>query len=171
MPQASSPLPTVAALSQLPYLTACIHESTRLAHGVAGRLVRIAPDSDLVYGNNNIIIPRGATFSVSQYLQHMHPSYFPSPQKFVPERYLGEKGKEALKYLVPFGRGPRACLGINLAWAEMYLAFAALLSGFELELVETTEQDVTVVQEYFIGLFPRESKGVRVRIIGEQKKM
>ena len=49
----------------------------------------------------------------------------------------------------------------------MYLAFAALLSGLEMKLVESTERDVTVVQEYFIGLFPRESKGVRVRIIGE----
>ena len=44
MPTATSPLPPVTALSKLPYLTATIQEATRIAHGVAGRLVRIAPD-------------------------------------------------------------------------------------------------------------------------------
>ncbi|KAF7194940.1 Cytochrome P450 monooxygenase [Pseudocercospora fuligena] len=112
IPTPSSKIPSTIHLSKLPYLTACIHESTRLAHGVAGRLVRIAPDEDIAC--NGYTIPRGSTFSMSHYIQHMNPEYFPEPEKFKPERYLGDV-KETMRYLVPFGRGPRACLGMNLA--------------------------------------------------------
>lgn len=86
---------------------------------------------------------------------------------FRPERFLGERGKEVLRYMVPFERGPRNCLGVNLAWSEMYLAVAAVVGGVEgLELVGTGIRDVTVDREYFIGVFPKESKGVRVKVNG-----
>lgn len=174
MPTPSSPLPSVAELKQLPYFTAAIHESTRVAHGVAGRLVRISPDENVVYTPSSsatgitttnmvpTIIPSGSTFSMSHYIQHMNPSKFPDPSAFEPERYLGAEGKETLKYLVPFGVGPRSCLGINVAWSQIYLCLAALLGGMELELFETTGRDVTVVQEIFIGFLAGGSKGVRV---------
>lgn len=141
MPTAKSDLPSVAQLTQLPYLTACLHESTRIAHGVAGRLVRISPDNELLC--NGIRIPKGSTFSMSHYIQHTDPKRFPDPFKFIPERYMGEKGMETLRYLVPFGRGPRMCLGMNLAWSEMYLAFAGLIRSVDMELVGTTVEDVT----------------------------
>lgn len=141
IPTATSSLPSVVELTKLPYLTACIHESTRIAHGVAGRLVRISPDNDLV--NNGVRIPRGSTFSMSHYIQHTDVERFPDPFAFKPDRFLGGKGAKTLRYLVPFGRGPRMCLGMNLAWSEMYLSFASLIGRVDMELVGTTVKDVT----------------------------
>ena len=169
MPSPESPLPSVTALSKLPYLTACIHESTRLGHGVAGRLVRIAPDEDLHC--HGYTIPRGATFSMSSYIQHMNAHYFPEPAKFVPERYLGDKEKvsETMRYLVPFSRGPRMCLGMQLAWSEIYLGYASLIGSVNMVLAGTTEYDVEPAKEYFLALSRADSKGILVRVEGEEK--
>ncbi|KAK4499233.1 hypothetical protein PRZ48_009746 [Zasmidium cellare] len=167
MPTANSDIPSVVELTKLPYLTACLHETTRIAHGVAGRLVRISPDKDLFC--NNVRTPKGSTFSVSHYIQHTNPKIFPEPFAFKPDRFLGEKSGEAFRYLVAFGKGPRMCLGMNLAWSEMCLSLVALIGGVDMELVGTTVEDVTVRREYFLGLFPKESKGIRARVNGLQK--
>lgn len=166
----SSPPPPLSALEKLPYLTAVINEGHRMAHGVAGRLARVAPDEDLVC--HGYKIPRGVTMSQSNYLLHRNPEAFPDPLTFRPERFLqegieGVSGLEALRNLVPFSRGARMCVGMNLAWAELYLTVAVILKSVRMELVDTTDRDVTVIQEHFIGMFPDDSKGIRVRVVGK----
>jgi len=143
MSTSHSPLPAAVVLENLPFLTAVISEGMRMAHGVAGRLVRIAPDEDLQYGKYKI--PRGATFSQSQYAYHTNGKNFPDPFSFKPERFLGPDASKAYKNFAPFGRGSRACVGLNLAYSEMYLTVAALIAGVKMELVETTERDATIV--------------------------
>ncbi|KAI0203495.1 cytochrome P450 [Astrocystis sublimbata] len=174
MPTSTSPLPSVAQLEQLPYLTCVIHEGTRISHGVAGRLVRIAPDEDLHYqspdsdGRRVYTIPRGTTFGQSSYLVHTDESIYPSPAEFVPERYWSDEGKDtdAQRYLVPFGKGTRMCVGINLAFAELYLAIAAILGGVDMRIAPvTTERDVTLQKELFVGVLPSEP-GVCVDVLG-----
>ncbi len=171
MPTPDSPLPTVAQLEQLRYVTCVIHEGTRLAHGVAGRLVRIAPDEDLEYQSPNgrrYTIPRGTTFGQSSYLVHTDESIYPNAAEFIPERYWSEDGKptDAQRYLVAFGKGTRMCAGINLAFAELYLTIAALVGTVDMKIAPgTTEHDVTLVQELFVGVLP-ENPGVRVNVVG-----
>ena len=170
IPSSSSPIPSLPALEKLPFLTAVINEGLRVSHGVAGRTPRIAPDEDLDYCG--IKIPRGTTMSQSGYLLHMNPDAFPEPHEFHPERFLADEAyagvdaAEAQKHAVPFGRGSRMCVGMNLAWAELYLAIAVLLTSVKMELVGTTAKDVTVESEHFIGRFPEASKGIRVRVLG-----
>ena len=84
----------------------------------------------------------------------------------MPERFMGDEAPKVYRNLHAFGRGPRSCLGVNLAYAEMYLTLAALLTSMKLELYETTIEDFTIedftiVKEYFVGVLPAESKGVR----------
>jgi cytochrome P450 len=171
MPTPDSPLPTVAQLEQLPYLTCVIHEGTRLAHGVAGRLVRIAPEEDLVYHSSdgrNYAIPRGATFGQSSYLVHTDETIYPNAHEFNPDRYWSGDGKttDAERYLVAFGKGTRMCAGINLAFAELRLAIAALIGTVDMKIaVGTTERDVSLVAELFVGVLP-ESPVVRVNVLG-----
>ena len=160
----TSEVPPLAALETLPYLTAVLTEGIRIAHGTCGRLARIAPEEDLFY--HGIKIPRGATMSQSSYLLHTDPTVFPEPLAFRPERFLGSQAAEAQKHMVPFGRGTRMCPGINLAWAELYLTIAVLVTSVRMELVDTTLRDATVDSEYFIGCLPVDSKGIRVRILG-----
>ena len=171
IPSSSSPIPPVSTLEKLPYLTAVINEGHRIANGVAGRLARTAPAEDLVC--HGYTIPRGVTMSQSNYLLHTDPGAFPNPHEYHPERFLADTGYgnvdavEAHKHLVPFSRGARMCVGQNLAWAELYLTIAVLITSVRMELVDTTARDVTIESEHFVGLLPEDSKGIRVRVLGK----
>jgi cytochrome P450 len=133
--------------------------------------VRIAPDEDLEYQSPNgrrYTIPRGTTFGQSSYLVHTDESIYPNAAEFIPERYWSEDGKptDAQRNLVAFGKGTRMCSGINLAFAELYLTIAALVGTVDMKIAPgTTEHDVTLVQELFVGVLP-ENPGVRVNVVG-----
>lgn len=154
-------IPPLAKLEQLPYLHAVVQEVHRFSHGVVGRLERVSPDKPLTYKAWSI--PPGTPISMTSLLQHRDPSKFPDPMKFDPERWLTQGENERLeKYLVPFSKGTRQCLGINLATAEIYLTIAMVWRRFEMELYETTSRDAEVVADFFIPFGHADSKGVRV---------
>lgn len=71
---------------------------------------------------------------MSYYFLHNNPSIFPEPSKFDPTRWLGPQATELEKWLVPFSRGPRACIGMNLAWCELRICFAHLMRKFDMEI-------------------------------------
>lgn len=141
IPAPGAAIPSHDALEKLPYLTGIILESLRLSNSVPGRLSRIAPDEDLRYGD--CIIPRGTTFGQSNWFMHTDPNCFPDPNAFRPERWSDPDADRQRRYLVPFGRGTRMCLGLNLAYAEMYRTLATIMSDVEMELFETTDRDIT----------------------------
>lgn len=158
----SSNRPSSNDLEKLPYLTAIIKEVLRLYFGLSQRLPRVH-DHDMPF--KGTIIPKGTAISMSSFQVHMDPNIFPDPMSFKPERWL-KSGERLDKYLVAFGRGTRHCLGINLAWAEMYLALAAMCAPgrFNYELFETDLSDVKIEHDYGVA-FPRlATKGVRVSV-------
>ena len=112
---------------------------------------------------------------MTSYIQHRNPLIFPSPETFNPDRWLPSNGSPPLaqatgkplsRYLVPFGRGPRACLGQNFAIAELYLDLGMVFRRFEFELFETGERDVKMVANYFAPFPEQGTEGVRVRVKG-----
>jgi cytochrome P450 len=167
---------TMATVEQLPYLTGCVQECIRLSYGVCTRLQRIAPDETLTFddGEKDWYIPPGTPVSMTSVLLHHNESVFPDSKKFLPERWIGHPGLD--KYLVSFTKGTRQCVGINLAYAEIYLALARLFSTYGsqearnevdqgyLELHETTLYDVILTKDVFIPVGSPGSKGVRIVI-------
>lgn len=141
IPHPGAAIPSHDTLERLPYLTGILMESLRLGNTVPGRLSRIAPEEDLRY--KDIVIPRGTTFGQANWFMHTNPDCFPDPQSFIPDRWSGPDAERQRRYLVPFGRGTRMCLGLNLAWSEMYRALATIVSDIEMELFETTARDIT----------------------------
>jgi cytochrome P450 len=167
---ASHKNPTWSQLSQLRYLTAVLYEALRLSYGVASRLPRISPDTEMVLPDGRII-PQGTPVSMTQMFLHDDPLLFPNPLTFDPERWLtsdvAQTTTDARKYFVPFSRGTRACLGTNLAWAELYMCIAGLFrpvecGGVDLELFDTAEQEIRVEHDYFNPAPAKGAKGVRV---------
>ncbi|KAJ0349027.1 hypothetical protein KNSL1_005073 [Colletotrichum chrysophilum] len=79
--------------------------------------------------------------TVSQAIRTIHdnPDIFPEPQRFIPERWLGENGWELEKWFVPFSKGTRACIGLNVAYMEMYLCLANLFTRFNMSLYKTDD--------------------------------
>lgn len=121
--------PKLSDLEQLPYLSACIKEALRLSYGLSARLPREAPDRVLeVPGTTGLAIPPGTKVSMDAVLMHRHPRLFPQPDRFRPERWLDDPRLD--RYLVSFSKGARQCLGINLAYAELYMALGAVFSRF-----------------------------------------
>jgi cytochrome P450 len=157
----ASQIPPLAKLESLPYLHGVIQEGHRFSNGVVGRLQRISPDKPLQY--QSWVIPAGTPVSMTSLMQHADPKAFPEPDKFNPERWLADSPIRANeKYLVPFSKGTRQCLGINLATAEIYLTIATIFRRFNMELYETTARDAEIAHDFFIPHGHKDSKGVRV---------
>ncbi|KAJ9243589.1 hypothetical protein DTO169E5_2504 [Paecilomyces variotii] len=155
--------PRLPYLEKLPYLTAVIREGLRLKVGVMSRLPRIAHEP-LQY--RDWIIPPGTPVSESVYFIHQDPSIFPDPEEFIPERWLEQKknGVRLERYLVPFSKGSRSCLGINLAWAELYLTLSTVATSFDMDLFETTVDDVKPERDFFVPCPRLDSQGVRIKV-------
>lgn len=156
--------PTWQQLEQLPYLSAVVTEGLRLSYGVSHRLPRISPDEDLdIHGHR---IPAGTPVSMTQMFIHNDPYIFERPLAFSPERWLGEDVPRLRKYWMPFSRGTRSCVGMNLAYAEIYLTLASLFrpGAPSLHLFETGKRDVEVAHDFFNPSPPLDSSGVRVLV-------
>lgn len=167
-------IPPVTELEKLPYLTAVIHEGLRLSKSVPHPLARVSPDVSFRYGD--LIIPRGVAVSMTPIDILENPEIFPDPHSFIPERWLPLDAPEVRhrrKCLVVFGGGTRICLGLNLAWAELYLTVAAVVRRFggRMRLQGVVfERDVKITVDGFNALPSRESKGLRVIVDAKDKE-
>ncbi|KAF2707312.1 cytochrome P450 [Pleomassaria siparia CBS 279.74] len=167
--------PSLIDLERLPFLTGVLKEGIRLGYGTTARSARIAPDITLQC--NDWTIPAGTPVSMTIPLTHHNESIFPNSDAFEPDRWLREDAKRLDKYLVSFSKGSRACAGLNLAWAELYLCIAGVFSHFGskdvkdtkdigvLELFGTDESDVKMVRDMFFPIPKDGSKGVRVKAL------
>ncbi|KAL8794608.1 MAG: hypothetical protein Q9195_002804 [Heterodermia aff. obscurata] len=70
---------------------------------------------------------------------HDNHALFPEPEKFIPERWTGPNVKDVDKWLVTFSKGSRACIGINLAWMEMYLVISNFFGRLDMSLWKTDD--------------------------------
>ncbi|KAF8997881.1 cytochrome P450 [Cyathus striatus] len=137
------------SLEKLPYLTAVIKESLRMAHGVVTPLPRvIGPHEAEISGT---IIPPGTVVSMGAMIMHRNPRIFTDPSRFYPERWLQDDSQGLEKYLVSFSKGPRSCLGINLAWCELYLIIGAIFRRLDMEADSPSPENVSF-REYFVPL-------------------
>ncbi|RKL19410.1 hypothetical protein BFJ68_g3684 [Fusarium oxysporum] len=114
-------------------------------------------------------LPYLTRMSSSSYLIDTNEEHYPDPFKFDPERWM--HGKTSLsRHFVPFCRGSRQCIGMNLAYAELYLTVATIFSRFDLELVGTTKRDVEIAHDFFVGMPPLDSKGVMVMVVKDRSE-
>ncbi|KAH0814909.1 hypothetical protein GEV33_007883 [Tenebrio molitor] len=78
--------------------------------------------------------------SISIYALHRDPQYYPDPDRFDPERFSDENKSKMHPYTyIPFGTGPRSCIGSRFALMETKVLFFHLLSSFEIVPVEKTQ--------------------------------
>ncbi|KAI1773303.1 putative Trichodiene oxygenase [Hypoxylon cercidicola] len=139
----------VNVLEQLPCLTATIMEGLRLSPGIATRMARIAPDRDLFYKEWRI--PAGTPVGMTTILMHMDEKIYPDPHSFDPKRWMeGNERKNAEKAYAPFSRGTRICLGMHLAWAELYLTLAALVRQFDFRFEGAKAEDFECDSDQFV---------------------
>ncbi|KAF2036389.1 putative cytochrome P450 [Setomelanomma holmii] len=165
-----------AALEKLPYLNAVVAEGLRLSYGVSSRTPRV-PHEDLVYrgevkgrGKVEHVIPKGTAIGMSAAIMHHNEDVFPNSDTFIPERWLDEQGLRRPNMdmgLLSFSKGSRQCLGINLAYCELFVSTAALVLRVfpHMKLHETTVDDVRYDHDLITAQAKKGSKGVQVVMI------
>ncbi|KAI0265866.1 putative P450 monooxygenase [Gloeopeniophorella convolvens] len=142
--------PSFEVLERLPFLTAVIKESLRIAPAVPSALPRIVPPSGATIAG--VVVPGGVIVGQSALFVSFSEKIFPQPHDFLPERWLGPDAKSLENWLVAFSKGPRSCLGINLAYCELYFAFAYLFRRVDVQLDKTKPSDLSYA-EHFVSVF------------------
>jgi cytochrome P450 len=135
-------------LANLPYTRMVIEESMRL-YPPAHTLLREAIAPDEVHGH---FVPAGATVLIVPWLLHRKPSLWERPDCFEPERFSAERAWSRPRFAyLPFGAGPRICIGAAFAMEEAMLILATIAQRYRLHL----KTDHPVEPQGLITLRPR----------------
>lgn len=116
---------TVADLPRLPYLRQIIDETLRL-YPPAAFLSRTARKADVLIGRE---VRPGDTIMLPIYALHRNRLLWDDPDAFDPDRFADPKAIDRFAYL-PFGDGPRICIGASFALQEAVIVLATLLARF-----------------------------------------
>jgi cytochrome P450 len=128
--------PVYTDLAQLPYCSQVFKETMRL-YPPAYAISRVAL-RDIKIGD--YLIHKRQTVVVAPYVLHRNQDYFPDPEQFNPERFTPENEERLPRYsYLPFGAGPRICIGNYFAMMEMHLLLATLAQRVTFELIPGQE--------------------------------
>jgi cytochrome P450 len=117
-------------LANLPYTTMVVQEAMRLYPPVWA-LPRRALEADEIGGYP---VPAGAEVMISPYTLHRHPGFWDEPNQFRPERFAADAPPLPHRYAyIPFGAGPRVCVGSHLGMLEATLVAAMVARRFRFE--------------------------------------
>jgi cytochrome P450 len=115
---------------RLPFIRAVVEEAMRL-YPPAATLTRKATEADRA---GELVVPKGALVVISPYVVHRHKTLWDEPDHFRPERFLpGEREKiDRFQYL-PFGAGPRICIGLRFAMLEAVIILTSMMRAVRLD--------------------------------------
>ena len=149
--------PTVADAPRLDYLQATIKEAMRLYPPVAALMSRRAL-RDVQIGEWTI--PRGSLVRIAPWVAHHDARWFPDPESFRPERFVASAESPPRGAWMPFGAGPRVCVGQHFAMLEMTLIAAMLMQRYVLSIDPQQSTRPTGL----LNVTLRPSGGMRLRL-------
>jgi cytochrome P450 len=152
--------PSFEELRSLTYTMQVIQEGMRL-YPPAFAIGRQPLEDDVIMGQK---IPAGSIVFLSIGALHRDKKFWDKPHDFYPEHFDAEQVKERPRMAyMPFGAGPRMCIGNHFALMEMQLLLTMIVKDFDFELI----QDHPVEPEPMITLKPRH--GIRMKISSRKK--
>ncbi|KAF7295969.1 hypothetical protein MKEN_01411500 [Mycena kentingensis (nom. inval.)] len=162
-------IPDIKVLNELEYLNAFIEEGLRIYGAAPSLLERVVPGPthSSGFGADGFdllghAIPSSTIVATQAWSMHRDPAIFPSPDTFLPERWLpssssrdadAERLARMASYMMPFGTGSRICGGKNLAHITMRVLLVAVLRNFEVEAAPGTDEKSMDMRDSFV-MFP-----------------
>jgi cytochrome P450 len=124
--------PTFADLAKLEYTKMVLMETMRL-YPPAWFLPRFTKDNAVIGGYS---VPAGSPILMSPYVTHRDPAFWEHPDTFAPERFTPERSARRPRYAyLPFGGGPRQCIGIQFSLMEAQIITAIFAQRFRLRVI------------------------------------
>ncbi|MEJ1281801.1 cytochrome P450 family 3 subfamily a polypeptide 11 [Cricetulus griseus] len=128
--------PTYDKVMEMEYLDMVMNETLRL-YPIGNRLERVCKRDVQMDG---VFVPKGSIVMVPVFALHYDPQYWPEPEEFRPERFSKEnKGSIDPYVFMPFGNGPRNCIGMRFALMNMKLALTKVLQNFSFQPCKETQ--------------------------------
>ena len=137
-------------IARLPYTRMVIEEAMRLYPPAPGISGRVALEADEIAGTK---IPKGAMVIIAPWVVQRHRALWDQPDRFDPERFSAERsaGRHRFSY-IPFGGGPRICIGMSLAMTEAILILATMAQRYRPRLVPGQD----IVLQHRVTMRPRD---------------
>jgi cytochrome P450 len=146
---------TYEAIQDMKYLDNVISETLRI-YPPAVRAERLA-DSDYKLGDTGITVPKNMIITIPIYAMHHDPKFYPNPEKFEPDRFTPEERAKRDQYAyLPFGAGPRNCVGMRFALMEIKVCLAHVIADFSINICPQTK----VPLDFFKGQGLLQPKGI-----------
>lgn len=125
------------SLNSMPYLHQCVSETMRLYPALA--ILNRVCTRDIDLPTTNLHVKKGVDVVIPVLGIHLDPEIYPDPLKFDPERFTPENiaTRHSYAYL-PFGEGPRICIGMRMGLAQTKVALASVLNKFRVTLAPNT---------------------------------
>ncbi|NXF01266.1 CP3A9 protein, partial [Smithornis capensis] len=135
---------TYESLMKLEYLDMVLNETLRV-YPLGGRLERTCKKDVEI---NGVTIPKGTVVTIPPYVLHRNPEYWPNPEEFRPERFSKENKESIDPYTyLPFGAGPRNCIGMRFALLTLKVAITALLQHFTFQTCKETQIPIKLTSQ------------------------
>ncbi|CAG2108004.1 unnamed protein product, partial [Medioppia subpectinata] len=150
-------------LATLPYLDAVVSETLRM-HSPAQRMPRVC-SVEYALGDTGVVIPAGQNIDIPIYALHHCAEFYPQPFKFDPDRFLGENKRKVKPYTyLPFGAGPRNCIGMRFSLLEIKLGLAHIMKHYRFTTCPLTDRPIQYKRMLRIGAPQRMILGIEKRI-------
>ncbi|CAH2259712.1 jg24308 [Pararge aegeria aegeria] len=150
-------------INEMPYLQACVDETLRL-YPVLGVLTReVAESYSLPTG---LLLEKGDRIHIPVYHIHHNPYNFPEPDEFRPERFYGEEKKNIKQFsYLPFGEGPRICIGLRFARMPIVAGLLTVLKKYRVELADDMPRNIKFQPK---AIVTQAMGGIRLKFLSHQ---
>lgn len=151
-------------LNELVYLDAVINETLRYSPTLPRLMREASKNCTVTYNGKEIFVPKGTIIQMSVHCMHRDEENFQDAEQFCPDRFLkSSKLSHNPNAFLPFGTGPRNCVGVRLAMLEIKICVLHLIRRFRFEIADKTEplkylaaQPVTSTQTMYLKLIKRQ---------------
>ena len=147
---------TYEALKDMTYMNQVISESQR-CHAAICYMHKVCTEESELQGSDGLTyrVKPGTDIFISVHGLHSDPTYWIDPEVFDPERF-NEERKQTIEKMtfLPFGEGPRICVGMRMAMLQMKACLANLLRNYKLELSPKTHIPLKISANHILSEVP-----------------